>query len=86
MATDTRPFGLIINTGPDEFLFFGSNLTPSFAADSPGPSRVLVGWRDEGRYEKGKWIAGRRLNGDESGRGLPGGNIGFLKVKLYRLD
>jgi Domain of unknown function (DUF5597) len=30
------------------------------------------GWQyipDEGRFEKGKWIGGRRLNGDETDQG-----------------
>jgi hypothetical protein len=86
MAADTRPFALVINTAPDEFLFFGSNLIPGFASDSAPPSRVFVGSKDEGRFEKGKWIAGRRLNGDEFLSGLPSDSIGFLKVKLYTLD
>jgi hypothetical protein len=85
MVADTRPVGIIVNTAADEFLFIGSG-SLSFAADSPGPSQVAVGSRDEGRYEKGKWIPGRRLNGDESGRGLPAGSIGMLKIKLYRYE
>jgi hypothetical protein len=83
LASDTRPFGLIINTGPEEFLLFGSNINPNFAPES-GSGRVVVGTKDEGRYEKGKWIPGRRLNGDEAGRGTSG--IGFLKIKLYRTE
>jgi hypothetical protein len=31
----------------------------------PGSSRVAVGTIDEGRYVKGRWVPGRRLNGDE---------------------
>jgi hypothetical protein len=86
MALDSRPFGIIVNTAPDEFLFIGSALNPSFTADSPGPGNVAAGSIDEGRYEKGKWIPGRRLNGDERGRGLAAGSIGMLKIKLYRYE
>ena len=83
---ETRPFALVANIAPDEFLFLGSNCTPSFALES-GPGRAVIGYKDEGRYENGKWIAGRRLNGDEGGRGLPGdGSLGILRVKLFRLD
>jgi len=83
---ETRPFALVANIAPDEFLFVGSNCTPSFALES-GPGRAVIGYKDEGRYEDGKWIAGRRLNGDESGRGLPGnGVIGMLRIKLFRAD
>ncbi len=84
MAADTRPFALMVNTAPDEFLFVGSNLSPSFAVDAPG-TKVVIASKDEGRYEKGKWIADRRLNGDEAGRGLPSGTIGMLKVKVVRV-
>jgi hypothetical protein len=85
MPADTRPFALIINTAPDEFLFIGSNLTPTFDVDAAG-TRVVIASKDEGRYEKGTWIPGRRLNGDEAGRGLPSGIVGMLKVKLVRIQ
>jgi hypothetical protein len=82
----SRPFALIANIAPDEFLFVGSNFTPSFAVES-GPGRAVIASKDEGHYENGKWIAGRRLNGDEAGRGLPGnGVIGMLRIKLFRME
>ncbi|MGD0499633.1 MAG: DUF5597 domain-containing protein [Bryobacteraceae bacterium] len=84
-APDTRPFALIANVAPDEFLFIGSNFTPRFEAETGG-GRALIASKDEGRYENGKWIAGRRLNGDEAGRGLPGnGALGMMRIKLFRL-
>ena len=49
---------------------------PSFDVDSPGPARVVISSKDEGHYEKGKWVPGRRLNGDEAGSGLPNVSIG----------
>jgi hypothetical protein len=83
---DTRPVALIANIAPDEFLFVGTNGTPSFALES-GSGRAVIASKDEGHYENGKWIAGRRLNGDEGGRGLPGnGVIGMLRVKLFRME
>ncbi len=74
------------NTAPDEFIFIGSNGVPTFELDSPGTARVAVAAKDEGRFENGKWVGGRRLNGDESGSGLPSGSIGMLKIKRFRLD
>ena len=50
---DTRPFGLVINTAPDEFLFIGSNFSPEFSIDSATGTKVAIGSNDEGRYEKG---------------------------------
>jgi hypothetical protein len=86
MQTDKRPFAIVVNTAPDEFLFIGGNGGPTFEVDSPGPSRVVVSAKDEGRYEKGKWVPGRRLNGDETGNGLPNGSVGMLKIKLVRFE
>jgi hypothetical protein len=87
MPNDTRPFAIVVNTAPDEFLFIGSNGDPSFAVDSSGPSHVAISSRDEGRYFKGKWMPGRRLNGDEVYMpGLPSSAIGMLKVQLVRFD
>ncbi len=87
MPDDLRPFALVVNTAPDEFLFIGANGDPSFAVDSPGLSRVAIAARDEGRYEKGRWVPGRRLNGDEVYQpALPGGKIAVLKVQLVRSE
>ncbi len=85
MPADTRPFAIVVNTAPDEFLFIGANGDPSFAVDSPGPSRVGISAKDEGRYEKGKWAPGRRINGDEIYLpALPSAQIGMLRVRLVR--
>jgi hypothetical protein len=86
MTADTRPFGLLINTAPDEFLCIGSGLSLTFAADSPGPGRVAVGTIDEGRYLEGSWVPGRRLNGDEGYPVLGSGAMGLLKIRLYRYE
>ena len=87
MPPDTRPFAIVINTAPDEFLFVGANGSPVFAVDSPGPPRVGISARDEGRYENGKWVPGRRINGDEVFLpALPSPAIGMLKVRLVRFE
>jgi beta-galactosidase GanA len=87
MPDDVRPFALVVNTGPDEFLFIGANGDPAFEVDSPGPARVAMASRDQGRFEKGKWVAGRRINGDELFvPGLPNKKIGMLRVRLVRFE
>lgn len=87
MPDDMRPFALIVNTAPGEFFFIGANGDPAFAVDSPGLARVAISSKDEGRFEKGKWVPGRRLNGDELFRpGLPSSRIGMLKVQLVRFE
>jgi hypothetical protein len=40
-----------------------------FKPSGPGAPRVGVGTVDEGVYRDGKWIPGRRLNGDEDDQG-----------------
>jgi hypothetical protein len=85
-----RAHGLILNTAPDEFLFVGTGITATFETDSPGPKIARIGFIDEGHYEKGKWISGRRINGDENGGGvrlmLRGPGVGLQKIVLYRHD
>lgn len=83
MPDDTRPFGLIINTAPDEFLIIGSSFSPSFSVESPESTKVAIGTIDEGRYESGSWIPGRRLNGDE-GRPSLSSTIGMLKIRVFK--
>lgn len=87
IPNDMRSFALVINTAPDEFVLIGSNGDPGFEVDSPGLPRVGISSKDEGRYEKGKWLSGRRINGDEVFQpGLPTARIGMLKVKLVRFE
>jgi hypothetical protein len=83
---DPRPHALILLTGPDEFLIVGSGVMAHFAADSPGPKIAEIGWLEEGQFEKERWVPGRRLNGDEGRPVLRGGELGMIRIKLYRRD
>lgn len=84
--------GLIIMTGDDEFIVAGRALDVFFIPRDSSGMRVAVNACDEGIFEDGKWIAKRRLNGDEvhastwSGTGvkLPGNKVSIQKVSLYR--
>ena len=78
--------GLIVALAPDEFLIAGRNLKISFTSRDPERPNTDYLWLDEGRFEKGKWIPGRRLNGDESGHGRwvsLDRSLKTLKVKVY---
>jgi hypothetical protein len=82
--------GVIIQTGPQEFIVAGKALDMFFI---PKDSSVRLGVDavDEGIFRDGEWIAERRLNGDEvhastwSGTGLklPGHKAGIQKISLY---
>jgi hypothetical protein len=65
-AGNKLAFGLIINTGPNEFLLAGNYFSVHFSAASPGPQHAEIAQVWEGRYENGKWIHRRCLNGDET--------------------
>jgi beta-galactosidase GanA len=61
--------GIVIATGPDEFLGAGSGFRVRFKPKTPGPARAGIGQVDEGVFRNGEWIPGRRLNGDENDQG-----------------
>ena len=81
-------FGLIMATGPDEFLGAGKGFRVSFVPRSPSAPRVGIASIDEGTFTDGNWVPGRRLNGDEDDQGqywrFDGRSIHTEKLKLYR--
>ena len=80
--------GLVIATGADEFVIAGTGMTITFDADSPGPQVVGLLNVEDGKFSDGRWIAGRRLNGDQTHQGrhvrINAGKFEIQKVKLYR--
>ena len=87
--TDAKSaFGLVIATGPDEFLGAGTGFSISFSLKAGGPAHVGIGSVDEGTFSGGVWAPGRRLNGDEDAQGkawrfIPK-RIHIEKVVVYR--
>ncbi len=61
----TTGYGIIIETAPNEFTIAGKDIQINFYPATPGPAYVGLASVDEGVYVNGKWIAGRRLNGDD---------------------
>jgi hypothetical protein len=66
-STEVPPEGycIIINSAPDEYIVYGNNIQVSFSPNTPGPAIAAIAQLDEGRFENGNWIPGRRLNGDD---------------------
>ncbi len=62
-------YGLIMADGPNQFIGAGSGFRVAFQPLTPGPAYVGIGQVDEGVYKNGKWVPGRRLNGDENDQG-----------------
>ena len=81
-------FGLVIATGPAEFLGAGSGFRVSFQLKDGGPAHVGIGSVEEGTFSDNVWIPGRRLNGDENDQGkgwrFAPHRIRIEKVVLYR--
>jgi len=64
-----RGYGLIISLGNGEFLGAGNGFRVLFKPKAPATGLVGIGPVDEGTFVNGKWIPGRRLNGDETDQG-----------------
>jgi hypothetical protein len=58
-------YGIVIGLSNDEFLFYGNKIQFSFTSATPGPAIAAIAHTDEGVFENGSWVPGRRLNGDE---------------------
>jgi hypothetical protein len=56
-------YAIVISTGPDDYTILGSGLQATF--NGPGPSPAAIGKLEEGAYVNGRWVPGRRLNGDD---------------------
>lgn len=62
-------YGLVIAVGPDEFVGVGSGFRVIFRPKDQTGARVGIAAVDEGEYRGGRWVPGRRLNGDENDQG-----------------
>jgi hypothetical protein len=93
-------YAMFISTGPDEFIVMGSGAQITFHPTEPGPKTASIATLEEGRYVDGRWVPGRRLNGDDtsleyslveqaklnqSGQGLRFGNDpSIVHLTIYR--
>ena len=78
-----RGCGLIIATGPAEFLGAGFGFMVRFRSLSSEQEWVGIAASDEGQYRDGTWIPGRRLNGDETNQGR---EWRFFDYQPYRIE
>jgi hypothetical protein len=83
-------FGVVMGDGKDAFVGAGKGFKVTFKPRPETGEHVGIGSIDEGRFEDGKWVPGRRLNGDENAQGVSwrfdqrGQHI--EKVTLYHLE
>ena len=78
--------GLVIATGPDEFVVAGTAVTITFASNVPGQRAGILSV-EEGRFVDGRWENVRWLSGDETHQGrhvrLEPGRFQVQRVRLY---
>jgi hypothetical protein len=79
---DARPFALVIAEAEDQFLLVGQGVGLDF---SRGADLVEVDSVEEGRFESGRWVPGRALNGDERLFLLPLDGLGAVRIRLLPL-
>jgi len=80
---------LLVHAGGEDFWFAGQGVTFTFKGADGGPPLVGLDVVEEGVFDtNGKWLAGRRLNGDQTHQGrhirLPPGQFQIQKMRLYR--
>ena len=61
--------GMLLRVGDDEYVLAGRNLGLTFEPTAAELHTTEIVWADVGRFEAGRWIPGRRLNGDETWHG-----------------
>jgi beta-galactosidase GanA len=64
-----KGYGIVIATGTGEFVGAGTGFMVKFRPSSPGMPLAGLAGVQEGVYRDGRWIPGRRLNGDETDQG-----------------
>jgi len=77
-APDDRAYGLIINTAPDEFLIAGDGFAANFSSATQKAVGLAEVW--EQVFTNGKWVNGRRLNGDHTNQGSA------VQIPFWRWD
>ena len=83
--TNTSPARLVINSGPGEYWFVGGPMSVTFAPNSPDKGSIVLGSFDETLNRNGRWVAGRRLNGDETGNNTRWPGMGSFGIYHYTL-
>jgi hypothetical protein len=83
-----RVAGVFIQLGPDDFVIVGRNMNVYFETATDATQSVGLAAVEEGQYVDGRWVPGRRLNGDETPEWkalwFPGERYTIQKIKLYR--
>ena len=81
---------IIIQENENDFIIAGTGVVITFTVNNSDNKSVGILQADEGIYKDGKWIPGRRMNGDQDHQGrhirIPVGDWNIQKVKLYQYE
>jgi hypothetical protein len=58
-------YAIVISVGPDEYFVAGRDVQITFTPNTPGPEIAGLARVETGRFANGRWIPGRRVNGDD---------------------
>jgi hypothetical protein len=79
---------LFIQLGPDDYVIVGRSMGVYFETAADPTQSVGLAVVEEGQYVDGRWVPGRRLNGDETPEWkalwFQGDRYTIQKIKLYR--
>ena len=64
--TNVSPARFVIHSGPGAYVFVGGPMNITFTPKKPALGSVVLGSFDESIWAEGRWVPGRRLNGDET--------------------
>jgi hypothetical protein len=83
--------GLIIQTGPEDYLVAGQGMIVTVAPVGAGPPLAGIDSVWEGTFDaRGHWNPGRLLNGDQTHQGrhlrLAPGQFQIQRLRLYRYE
>ena len=58
-------YAIVVSVGPNEYFIAGRDVQILFTPNTPGPEIAGLGPVETGKFVDGKWIPGRRINGDD---------------------
>ena len=61
----TVGYAIVISVGPDEYFIGGHDVQIIFTPNTPGPEIAGLASVETGKFVKGQWIPGRKVNGDD---------------------
>ena len=84
---NASPARFVICCGPGEYVFVGGPMSVTFTPNAPNSGATLLASFDEAMCVDGRWVSGRRLNGDETGhnsRWPVMRSFGIYRYRIYQ--